>query len=92
MTGLQSVELSHYLSGNDFSYPNLKEAWVIQLLELQRRSKALIKFVALPRAGIALEPGSEVAELMKRRDVLGALLQNELNRVREAHDETNLDA
>jgi len=82
MTGLRTFEIS--LRFHNGSYPSLSlsHAWVVRLLELQQRSKAMIKVVIdHGQHRNSVPPGSP-----RQTDAFMLELQKELTRLRESKD------
>jgi hypothetical protein len=84
MTALQTIEISLNFPGVTCPYPSLSHAWVVRLLQLQQRSKAVIKVVMIPN--IEQHHHRVLLPILPQTEASMLKLQKELTRLRESKD------
>lgn len=84
MTALRTIEISLYLARKSCPCPAMNHAWVVRLLELQQRSKAVIEIDVIPsfqRYGVSV-----LQAVRSQDDAFLLKLRKELTRLRESKD------
>ena len=84
MTALQTIEIFLHLRDWDCPCPTMNDAWVVRLLALQQRSKAVITLVVIP--SIEQHGHTMLLPALPQLDAFMSKLRKELTRLRESRD------